>query len=149
MLIQPNGQQENTNHLSSEKMARDSWSDCQDKEVGKKALIGLPCQCLILISSPLSMKGKSPLNTWRNMGGTRRNQVSHFLGNRNVQAWLEVGMKVVHISFWTQQTICNKKARVLGSSLPGICCTIPGKSFSFSGPLFAQRMKAWIKSKVT
>jgi len=57
-------------------MARDFWFDCQDKVVGKKALIGLPSQCLILISSPPSMKGKSPLNTQRNSGGTRRNQVS-------------------------------------------------------------------------
>lgn len=66
VLFQPNGQQENTRHLSSDKIARDSWSDCQDK-----ALIGFPCQGLMLISSPPSMKGKSPLNPIEGIEGNK------------------------------------------------------------------------------
>lgn len=42
LFVQPHGQQENTSHLFSENMGKDSWSGCQDKAVGKKAFIASP-----------------------------------------------------------------------------------------------------------
>lgn len=47
-------------------------------------------------------------------------------------------MKGVHILFGHSKQFAIKKAWVLDSALPGIGCMIPGKSFSFSGPLFTQ-----------
>lgn len=42
---------------------------------------------------------------------------------------------------WKQQVaLCKERALHPGSALPLICCMITGKSFSYSGPIFAQIM---------